>query len=181
MYLETQRLIVRRMEDADFPHWCSYATDSRLCRMMDTPILSTLEDARQAFDWLLAHEKRFYAIVLREEMKCVGHLIVYNYPDIGDLPELQGKTGRSLSFAVSGAYRRRGIAAEALTATIDYLFDRRGVDYIISSYYTFNEPSRRLHEKLGFKPLAGNDPAGESTVKAILFPGAPGKLPPRGE
>lgn len=154
MYLETQRLTVRRMEDADFPDYLAYATDPETCRMLGTWCPENEAEARESFEWLMVHEKRFYAIVLREEGRCVGHLIVKNFPDIRDLPELAGLEGRSLTFCVAKDYRRRGYAAEAVGAVVDYLFEKRGVDYVNSGYFTFNEPSRRLHEKLGFRPIS---------------------------
>lgn len=169
MHLETKRLILRHMTEEDFPDWLEYAMDPESCRMMGTQSYGTPEEARQVFDWLLVHEKRVYAIVLRAENKCVGHLIVYNFPPISDLPELAGKTGRAMSFCISRAYRRRGIACEAISSVIDYLFNQRGVDYVNSGFFDFNEPSRRLHEKLGFVPIASSDvslPTG-GTAKAI--------------
>ncbi len=174
MYLETRRLTVRHMRDGDFPDWREYAMDPESCRMRGTQCYETPEEARMAFDWLMAHEKRFYAIVLRDAGRCVGHLIIYNYPPISDEPELRGLTGRALSFCVSKKYQRRGIATEALSAVIEYLFNARGVDYISSDYYDFNLPSRRLHEKLGFTPVSRaveTLPGGGTadTVKTVLF------------
>lgn len=153
MYLETRRLILRRMEESDLPDFNAYNSDPELCRMMGTWHPENEAEEREAFEWLMVNEKRFYAIVLREENKCVGHIIVKNFPDVGNLPELSGLEGRSLSFCVAKDYRRRGYASEAVGAVVDYLFNMRGVDYVNSGYFTFNEPSRRLHEKLGFVPI----------------------------
>lgn len=154
MYLETERLTLRHMEDGDFPDYLAYATDEETCRMLGTWRPENEAEARESFEWLMVHEKRFYAIVLREEERCVGHLIVQNFPDVGKLPELTGLEGRSLTFCVAKDYRRRGYASEAVGAVVDYLFEKRGVDYVNSGYFTFNEPSRRLHEKLGFRPIS---------------------------
>lgn len=174
MYLETQRLTLRRMEDRDFEDWCAFAMDPDRCLMMGTEALTTREKARETFDWLMVHEKRFYAVALTDEGRCVGYIIVKNFPPVGDLPELHGKTGRSLTFCVSREYRRRGIALEALEATVRYLFEVRGVDYVNSGYFTFNEPSRRLHEKLGFQPMTESAvelPDGRTTtaIETVLF------------
>ena len=174
MYLETERLILRRMEDGDFEDWCAFPMEPDWWRMMGTDPLNTREEAREGFDWLMVHEKRFYAMVLREKGRCVGYLIVKNFPPVGELPELHGKTGRSLTFCVSRDYRRRGLAAEAITATVKYLFDVRQVDYVNSGYFDFNEPSRRLHEKLGFQPVTTTEvtlPDGETTtaIETVLF------------
>lgn len=185
MYLETRRLTVRHMRDGDYPDWQEYAMDPESCRMRGTRCYETQEEARMAFDWLMIHEKRFYAIELRETGKCVGHLIIYNYPPVSDEPELRGFTGRALSFCVSREYQRRGIATEALSAVIGYLFDRREIDYINSGYLDFNTPSRRLHDKLLFTPFTKTPitlPTGEpaTAVETVLFnPHAPRAARPR--
>lgn len=169
MFLETCRLTVRRMTDGDLPDWLEYAMDADSCRMRGTAPYPDPREAARAFEWLMAHEKRFYAIVLRSENKCVGHLLVYNFPPVSEEPELRGLTGRTLSFCVSKAYRRRGIATETLSAVIEYLFVHRGVDYINSGYFDFNLPSRALHERLGFRPFSESPvtlPDGE-TVRAV--------------
>lgn len=157
MYLETRRLILRRMTADDFGDFLEYAPDPERCRMMGTDPLRGREETLAAFEWLLFNEKRFYAIVLKSENKVIGHIEVQNYPAESDRPELTGKTGRSLSFCVSKYYRRRGYALEALTTLIDYLFESRGVDYITSGYFDFNTPSAALHEKLGFQPFASSE------------------------
>ncbi len=185
MYLETRGLTIRRMTDGDFPDWLRYATDAESCRMRGTEAYGTPEEAENAFEWLMNHEKRFYAIVLREEGRCVGHLLVYNFPSVSGEPELQGLTGRALSFCVAKEHWRQGIALEALSATIDYLFNHRGVDYISSGYFDFNAPSRALHEKLGFTPFSQSPvtlPGGgrATAIETILFnPAAPRQMEPR--
>ena len=179
MYLETDRLILRRMTAEDFEDFYEYAPDPERCRMMGTAPLRSRKEALEAFQWLLFNEKRFYAIVLREENKVVGHIEVQNYPEEGVRPELAGKTGRVLSFCVSRAYQRRGYAAEALRALIGYLFESRGVDYIVSGYFDFNGPSAALHRKLGFQVFAVSDvplPDGaraRATDTILLNPSAP--------
>lgn len=179
MYLETERLTVRYMLEADFPDWAAYAMDPDSCRMRGTTAYTDPAQVKSAFEWLLNREKRFYAIEWRAERKVVGHIVVYNFPEIGEEPEVRGMTGRALSFCVSGPYRRRGVATEALTAVIGFLFDARGVEYISSGYYDFNLPSRRLHEKLGFTPISSQPvilPGGEKAqaVTTVLFnPHAP--------
>ncbi len=181
MYLETARLILRRMEESDFPDFKRYNADPELCRMMGTWCPGNDTEAREAFEWLMVNEKRFYAVVLREENRCIGHIIVQNNPPVDDLPALRGLVGRSLSFCVAEGYRRRGYATEALEAVLDYLFTRRGVDYVNSGFFDFNIPSRELHKKLGFQYLIRYDvplPEGGSApgVETVMW--NPQKYPP---
>ena len=41
---------------------------------------------------------------------------------------------------------------EAVKAVIDYLFVDLGLDFLTCGYYDFNEQSKRVQEKCGFKP-----------------------------
>lgn len=39
IFLETDRLILRRLEESDFPDYAAYAVDNEMSRMMGRPIL----------------------------------------------------------------------------------------------------------------------------------------------
>jgi RimJ/RimL family protein N-acetyltransferase len=47
-------------------------------------------------------------------------------------------------------YRRNGYASEAIALTLRYYFHERRYQKVNASVYSFNEPSIRLHERLGF-------------------------------
>lgn len=147
MFLETRRLILRRFRESDFPDFCQFATDRELCRMMGRDPAAP----RLTFDWLKDKEERGYALVLKENGRVVGNLTVCPVPsDVAARDELAGKKGLSLSFSMSRAYQRRGLMLEALSATVDHLFQAEGADYVHCGYFDFNVPSRQLQEKLGF-------------------------------
>lgn len=153
MFLETKRLLLRKFEESDFADFCEYAADEEMCRMMGNDLITDSESARPTFDWLKDREERGYVIVWKELGKVIGNLTVYNrFHLAGSFPELQGKTGRSLSLSVSRQYQRRGIAFEALTAVIARLFEE-GADYINYGYFPFNRASAGLCNKLGFSYL----------------------------
>ena len=46
----------------------------------------------------------------------------------------------------------KGIMAEAVSAVIDYLFNGLDLDFLTCGYYDFNNQSKRVQEKCGFKP-----------------------------
>ena len=152
-FLETPRLILRRFREEDFPDFRVIAMDEERNHMMANPQVSDEAEARNLFHWLKDKEPRDYAVVLRSTGRVVGDLTVYDRPTVSDRPELTGKRGRELSFSIAGPYRRQGLIEEALNAVIAHLFEEEGADYIASGYFDFNEPSRRLHEKLGFTQL----------------------------
>ena len=88
-------------------------------------------------------------------------------------PEMKDKRGCALSFALSKAYRRQGIITEALVGVMDLLFKNDKFDYFNCGYLVFNEPSRQLQEKLGFRYYCthqfGRIPNGPDIVENILL------------
>ncbi len=154
MFLETDRLILRKFREDDFADYCAYAMDDEMNRMMGNYPLDTEKAARECFDWLKDKEERGYCLVLKETGRLVGNLNITAVPEeLRELEPLAGKQGRSLSFCVSRQYRRQGLATEALRAVIARLFDEEGMDYIQCGYLDFNTVSAKLQEKLGFVHL----------------------------
>ena len=156
MFLETERMILRKVQETDFEgSFREYLMDREIDRMMCRNPSPDMDAARLSFDWFLHKEERSYVLVRKEGGKVIGNLTVYNSPPpfITDLEALKGKTGRSLSFAMSRQYQRQGLMSEAVNAVIDCLFQAEGVDYINCGYLSVNEPSRELQRKLGFSYL----------------------------
>ncbi len=154
MFLETERLILRKFREEDFPDFCTYAMDEEMSRMMGRDILGSVEAARINFDWLKDREERGYALVFKETGRVIGNLTVTAvHEHLLKLPALAGKEGRSLSFSISRQYQRQGLMSEALRAVIGHLFAEEGMDYVQCGYCDFNAPSKALQEKLGFTHL----------------------------
>ena len=155
MFLETERLILRKFREEDFPDYCAYAMDEEMNRMMGNDLLDTEEAARTCFDWLKDKEPRDYALVLKETDHVIGNLDVVPVPkELLELPALAGKRGQSLSFCISRQYQRRGLMSEAVRAVAVHLFEEEGMDYVQCGYFDFNAVSRAFQEKLGFTHLA---------------------------
>lgn len=174
MFLETDRLILRKFREEDFPDFCAYAMDEEMCRMMGNDLMDTEEAARVTFDWLKDKEERSYVLVLKETGRVIGNLnITPLHEDLLKLPALAGKQGKSLSFCISRHYRRRGLMTEAVRAVIARLFEEEGMDYVQCGYFDFNTVSKALQEKLGFTHLITMtiDFKGEkrTTVENILW------------
>ena len=153
MFLSTERLLLRKWEERDFPDFCAYAMGEEMSRMMGD-ILYTEEDTRASFDWLKDKEERGYALVLKGTGRVIGNLTIDSVQErLANLPELRGKRGVGMSFAISRQYRRQGLMSEAVKAVVAELFDREGFEYIQCGYFSFNTASAKLQEKLGFTHL----------------------------
>lgn len=153
-FLQTDRLILRKLEESDFDDFCAYAIDDEMSRMMGRRMLRTPEDTRWSFDWLKDREPHCYALVEKASGHVIGNLNVCDVPpELVELDALRGKQGCSLSFCISRKHQRQGLTEEAVRAVIDELFRAEGFDYIQCGHFTFNEASARLQQKLGFVPL----------------------------
>ncbi len=157
MLLTTNRLTLCKYRPEFFDDYCANVmNDDELAYMMKTAPIHTLEDARFCFDWKLNREsERWYALCLKSENnKVIGGITIHPVPDyISCFPELLNKRGVALSFSISRFYRRKGLMEEAVRGLIEHLFSVEGMDYINSGYMDYNEPSRLMHEKLGFTYL----------------------------
>lgn len=157
MLLETERLILRTHRDEDFADYCAYIiNDDERSRMMMTDPIHTVEEARALFDWKINREtERWYAMCLKEEDgRIVGGITIHPVPEEWtSRPELAGKRGVALSYSTAPLYRRRGLMEEAVRALIDHLFRAEEIEYINCGYMDYNDPSRRMLEKLGFTRL----------------------------
>lgn len=154
MFLETERLILRKFREEDFPDYCAYAMDEEMNRMMGNDPLDSEEAAQICFDWLKDKEERGYCAVLKETGHVIGNLTITAIPEeLLELPALAGKEGRSVSFCISRQYQRQGLMSEALRAVIAHLFDEEGMDYVQCGYFDFNAVSKAFQEKLGFTHL----------------------------
>ena len=153
MFLETERLILRKFREEDFDDFCDFAMDDEMSRMMGRDRISTRADARLAFTWLKNRAERGYALELRSIGRVIGSLRVSQVPRFDEVVRrLEHYEGRSLSFAISRHFRRQGLMEEAVRATIAALFDE-GMDYIQCGCFDFNTASKALQEKLGFQYL----------------------------
>lgn len=153
MFLQTQRLILRKFREEDFADVCVFAMDRERNRLIGNAPVESLEDAQAFFAWMKDMEPRGYALVLKQTGRVVGDLTVYEKSSVGNHPSLAGLTGREMSFSMAAPYRRQGLMEEAVRAVIDEIFEQEGADYIADGYFDFNTASRALHEKLGFSYL----------------------------
>ena len=168
MFLETERLIIRKFKEADFEDFCEFTMDEELCRMMGRDLITDANSARPTFDWLMNKEERGYVLEYKENHKVIGNLTVGKVPPhVQEQPKVQGKRGVALSFSISRNYQRKGLMSEAVSAVTQQLF-KEGMEYINCGYLDFNMPSAKLQEKLGFCYLMTESfPSGEGKITCV--------------
>lgn len=170
--IQTERLSLRPLENTDLEDFFEYIADEHLCRMAGLDPIRDKDTAQKILNDFI--RDGVYAILCKENGKVIGNFAVEPLNALFQSdPALQGKTGVSLSFALSAAYQRRGFVSEVLTGMLDQLFLTEKLDFINCGYFAFNEPSRRLQEKFGFRHYLTHfvsRPGGDiETVENILF------------
>ena len=149
--IETERLILRPFCQSDLEDFYEYASVGGVGEMAGWRHHESKEKSKEILDMFISEDKTL-AIVYKENNKLIGSLGVEKYGMEDKLTEFDGYRGREIGYVLSKDYWGRGIMPEAVNAVIDYLFNRLDWDFLTCGYYDFNNQSKRVQEKCGFKP-----------------------------
>lgn len=144
--LETERLILRPWSMDDLDDFYAYASIEGLGQMAGWTPHKSIEESAFVLNLFLEGKKTF-AIELKETGKVIGSVGI-EAPDPD--PEAE-KLGREIGYALHKDYWGRGIMPEAVHAVMDWCFGTLGYDYLTCSHFDWNNQSRRVIEKLGFR------------------------------
>ena len=111
----------------------------------------TIEKTQEILDMFIKEDKTF-AIVFKKTNKVIGSLGVEKYGLEEKLTEFTSYYGREIGYVLSKDYWGKGIMTEAVGAVINHLFNDLNLDFLTCGYYDFNNQSKRVQEKCGFKP-----------------------------
>lgn len=149
--IETERLILRPFFQSDLDDFYEYASVEGVGERAGWRHHENKAVSQEILNSFIADDKVF-AICLKENNKVIGSLGVEKYGREEVLTEFNDYYGREIGYVLSKAYWGRGIMPEAVSAVIDYLFGEVGLDFLTCGYYNFNNQSKRVQEKCGFKP-----------------------------
>ncbi len=147
--IETERLILRPWSLSDLDDFYEYA------RMPEVGPMAgwnphTSKDGSQKILEMFINNKNDLAIVLKENNKAIGSLGVHqSWAD--EQEEFKELKVMELGYAMSKDYWGRGIMPEAVKAVIELCFDKFELDMLTIGHFDFNNQSRRVIEKCGFK------------------------------
>jgi RimJ/RimL family protein N-acetyltransferase len=139
-FLETERLVLRPLEEPDLDDIVAGVNDFAVSRMLArVPFPYCRADAE---DFLAASRRssRDLSLILAKEGKAIGCM------SITDI-----KTTCEFGYWLGRAYWRQGLASEAARAFLGFSFDHLGVERITSGVFADNPASLRVQEKLGFE------------------------------
>ncbi len=149
--IETERLILRPFKQSDLHDFYEYASVPGVGEMAGWKHHETIEKSQEILDIFIKEDKTF-AIVLKENNKVIGSLGIEKYGLEDKLTEFNSYYGREIGYVLSKDYWGKGIMPEAVMAVINYLFNNLQFDFLTCGYYNFNNQSKRVQEKCGFKP-----------------------------
>ena len=149
--IETERLTLRPFEQSDLDDFYEYASVEGVGEMAGWKHHENKEKSQSILDLFITEDKTF-AIVLKENNKVIGSLGVEEYGMEQALSEFFDYQGREIGYVLSKDYWGKGLMPEAVKAVIDYLFNVQKLDFLTCGYYEFNNQSKKVQEKCGFKP-----------------------------
>ncbi len=149
--IETDRLILRPFCESDLDDLYEYASVPGVGEMAGWKHHENKAKSKEILQMFI-NEDKVFAIVFKEDNKVIGSLGVEKYGLEDKLTEFDGYLGREIGYVLSKDYWGRGIMPEAVKAVIDYLFNDLDLDFLTCGYYDFNNQSKRVQEKCGFKP-----------------------------
>lgn len=149
--IETERLILRPWKQTDLDDFFEYASVDGVGEMAGWKHHENKEKSQSILD-LFINDDRTFAIVLKDNNKVIGSLGVEKYGMEKVLSEFFDYQGGEIGFVLSKDYWGKGLMPEAVKAVIDYLFNVANLDFLTCGYYEFNNQSKKVQEKCGFKP-----------------------------
>lgn len=149
--IETERLILRAFEMKDLDDFFEYASVAGVGEMAGWHHHENKEISLSILKMFIEQDKTF-AICLKENNKVIGSLGIEKYGMEDALTEFFNYRGREIGYVLSKDYWGKGIMPEAVKVVIDYLFNEQDLDFLTCGYYDFNEQSKRVQQKCGFKP-----------------------------
>ena len=151
--IETERLILRPFRQTDLEDFYEYASIEGVGENAGWKHHGNLGQHRTKIVHVL-RSQIFRQIVQRGRRKAVallGRIVQYDGKDVSKTCAKSRKWSLC-GVALSKSYWGKGLMPEAVNAVIDYLFNELGFDFLICGYYEFNERSKRVQLKCGFKP-----------------------------
>ena len=116
IFVETPRLLLRKVTQADYPYFRTYLTDKHMDEMMLRSPCHSEEDIQAGFDWFVNKEDRAYVIVHKEAGEVIGNLTVYDKVPPEVAQHLQFRSKQTIFFHWPVLCHVPGVAAQGLDA-----------------------------------------------------------------
>jgi len=143
--LETERLILRAWKITDLDDFFEYASVNGVGEKAGWEHHKSKDESLEILKMFI-DEKKFFAIVLKENQKAIGSIGIEECRQDLD-KNLENLLGKELGYVLSKDYWNKGIMTEA----VEYCFKILKLNYLIATCFNYNIASKRVLEKLNFK------------------------------
>ncbi len=147
--LDTDRLRLRAFKLSDLDDLYEYASVPGVGELAGWSHHKDKEESLRILNMFIDGRSTF-AICYQD--KVIGSIGIDRYGMEDKLSEFYDYQGRELGFVLSKDYWGKGLMLEALQAVINYLFNDLNLDFLLCGHFITNNRSKRVQEKLGFKP-----------------------------
>lgn len=145
--LKTPRLILRPWKESDLADFYEYASVDGVGQMAGWNPHRSLDESRGILSSFIEGKKVF---AIEYQGKAIGSLGVEKYKE-SNYPELNALQGREIGYVLSKDYWGQGLMPEAVNAVVNWLFLEEKLDFIMVGHFEWNQQSRRVIEKCGFR------------------------------
>ena len=139
MVIETQRLLIRPFDSADWEDLHEYLSDGQVVRYEPYGVFTADESRQEAAR--RSSDPAFWAVCLKKGGKLIGNLYLAGQPF--DTWEL--------GYVFNASYQGKGYATEAAACLMDHAFGRLGARRVTAMCNPLNTASWRLMERLGMR------------------------------
>jgi RimJ/RimL family protein N-acetyltransferase len=161
--IETERLVLRPLQLADFDAFAEFARDPYAARFLGGPQARSVawrSFMTMAGAWHLQGISMF-SVLLRTSGEWIGRVGPW-YPD--------GWPGTEVAWGILPRYWGKGYATEAAAASMDWAFDTLGWEDVIHTIDPRNEASIQVARKLGAESRGmGRLPAPYDAVPVAIW------------
>ena len=145
--LETERLLLRRINEADANEIFELRSDDDVNRYLDRQPASSVADALKHIENLERHMNTsrlpVWAITIKPDPKLVGCILLFEYNEQENSAEI--------GFELLPNHQRKGIMYEAVNRVIKFAFSDLHLQKISAYVHADNEASLALLKKLHFQ------------------------------
>ena len=140
--IDINSLIIRRFKDTDYIDLHEYLSNPEIYAFEPGQPVSLGEAEKSAKE--RSQGRDFYAVVLKENKKMIGHLYFNQIKP-------QEMMTWVLGYIFNPSYHRKGFASEAVRAIVEYAFQNYKAHRIMARCDPENPASWKLLEKVGFR------------------------------
>ena len=145
--ITTDRLIIRQWRNSDSKDLYEYAQSELVGPRAGWKPHKSEDESKEIISKFIENNDS-YAIVLKKEYKVIGGIGLHNRKPDDSLKDLEQ---REIGYVLNPKYWGSEYVPEAVKALINYGFNEMNLDLIWCGHYDFNNNSKRVIKKCGFK------------------------------